>query len=89
MALIQHAQPAPRAMARASEGCTGKAVEFPSRDVAERVAGQGISRQQDYVEQQNQGTYTDSDPSLKKESTECVAPKKNQEDEWRLWHGRV
>ena len=38
---------------RASEGRTGKAVELSAYQVAERVAGQSINRQQDYVEQQN------------------------------------
>ena len=68
-------------MARASEGHAGKAVELPPDDVAERVARQGVNRQQDYVEQEDESTGSQSDSSVKKESAERVAPKKKKEDE--------
>jgi hypothetical protein len=81
MALIQKAQPAPRAMTRTAQGRAGKAVEISSHQVAQRVAGQGISRQQYYVEQQDESADPDSDSSIKKEGSECVTPKKDEEDE--------
>jgi hypothetical protein len=68
-------------MTRASEGRTGKAVELSAYDVSERMAGQGISRQQDYVEQQNESADPDPDSSIEKESPERVPPKKDEEDE--------
>src|ERR1700674_1450064 len=68
-------------MSRLSKGRAGKAVELPPYDVAKGMAGQGISRQQDYVEQQNQAADSHSGSSIKKESSERVTPKKNEEDE--------
>src|SRR5271168_1588776 len=63
------------------EGCAGKTVELPPDDVAERMAGQGVSRQQDYVEQQDQRADSDADSSVKKQSVKGIVPKKNEEDE--------
>src|SRR4029077_19091441 len=68
-------------MTRTSKGHAGKAVELSACDVSERVAGQGISRQQDYVEQQDESGDPDPDSSIKKESPERVPPKKDEEDE--------
>jgi hypothetical protein len=45
------------------------------------VAGQGIRRQQDYVEQQDKSADSHPDSSLKEESAERVVPKKDKEDE--------
>jgi len=45
------------------------------------MAGEGIYSQKGYVEKQNQGSDSYSDLSVKKESTERVAPKKEEEDE--------
>jgi hypothetical protein len=45
------------------------------------MAGQGIHTQKDYVAQQDQGADSYSDSSVKKESTERVTPKKDEEDE--------
>ena len=68
-------------MARASKGHAGKAVQLSTYKVAKRVAGQGVNRQQDYVEQQDKSADPHSDSSIKKESAEGVTPKKDKEDE--------
>ena len=81
MTSVENAQPLPGRMARAAEGRAGKAVELSAYDVAERVAGQGISRQQNYVEQQDESAQPQSDSSIKKEGPECITPKKDEEDE--------
>src|SRR5258707_5248504 len=67
-------------MTRASEGRARKAVKLPSYDVAERVARQGVSRQQDYVEQQDERADSYSNSPVKKESAKRVAPEKDEED---------
>ena len=43
---VQNAHALPRAVARAAEGGAGKAVELPSDQVTQRVAGKQIERQQ-------------------------------------------
>src|SRR5207302_3972543 len=55
--------------------------QLSAYDVAKRVAGQGISRQQDDIEQQDESADADSDASTKKESAKRVAPKKDEEEE--------
>src|SRR5258708_39110872 len=44
------------------------------------MAGQRVSRQQDYVEQQDESADSYSNSSVKNESAERVAPKKEQKD---------
>jgi hypothetical protein len=68
-------------VAWACERHARKAVKLSSHKVAKRVAGQGIHSQKSYVEKQNQGSDSHPDLSVKKESTERIAPQENEEDE--------
>jgi hypothetical protein len=45
------------------------------------MAGQGVSRQQDYVEEQDQAADSYPDSSVENESAKCVAPEKEEKDE--------
>jgi hypothetical protein len=45
------------------------------------VAGQGINRKKDHIEEQNKGANSYSHPPVKKESVERVVPQKEEEDE--------
>jgi hypothetical protein len=45
------------------------------------MAGQGVSRQQDDVKQQDESADSYSNSSVKNESAQRVAPKKEEEDE--------
>lgn len=74
MAVVQNAQPAPGGMAPASECHARKAVKLSSHQVAKRVAGQGVSRKQDHVDEQNEGPHSHPDMSVEKESAERVMP---------------
>jgi hypothetical protein len=68
-------------MARACEGPARKAVKLSSYKMAKRVAGERIRGQKGYVEKQNQGSDAYSDSSVKEQSAERVAPKKDEENE--------
>jgi hypothetical protein len=81
VALVQNAQPSPSYVARACEGPARKAVKLSSYQMAKRVAGERIRGQKGYVEKQNQGSDSYSDSSVKEESAERVAPKKDEENE--------
>src|SRR3981081_46239 len=67
-------------MTRTCERHARKAVELPPYDVAERMAGQSVSRQQDDVEQQDESADSHSNSSIKNESVQRVAPKKEEKD---------
>jgi hypothetical protein len=71
----------PSLLTRAAERSARKAVQLPAHNVAKRVAGQGVSRQKNYVEQQDKSSDPYPNSSVKKESAERIAPKKDQEDE--------
>src|SRR5580658_1058849 len=68
-------------MAWAPKGGAGKKVELSPHDVAERVAGQSVSRKQDYVEQEHERADAHSDSPVKKEGAKRVAPEEDEEDE--------
>src|SRR5439155_13907879 len=76
----QNAQPAPSRIARARERHARKAVKLASGKMAKRVAGEGIHSQKSHVEKQNQGSDSNPDSSVEKESMQRVAPQENQED---------
>jgi len=81
VALVQKADPAPSGVARASEGRAGEAVEFASREVAERVARKGVKREQGNVQGQNESADTDAEVAVEIEGYDGVVPEEQDEDD--------
>src|SRR5712671_856614 len=67
-------------MTRACERHARKAVKLSPYDVTKRMAGQRVSRQQDDVKQQDESADSYSNSSVKNESAQRVAPKKEEKD---------
>src|SRR5882724_3577113 len=81
VALVEEAKKAPAGMARRSEGGAGETIEFAADDVAKRVAGEGVSREKNDVDEHDQSAEADAEFAAEEEGLYGVVPKKADEDD--------
>src|SRR5262249_48300025 len=78
---VQSRDPTPETVPRGAAVHAGVAIQVTADDMAEGMAREGVSGQQDDVHQQDQGAQTHAETTLKEESVEGVVPEEEEDNQ--------
>ncbi len=81
MVLIEKTGALPGRMSRLAKRHAGKTIDLAADDVSQRMTGERIKREQNYVGKQDERAQTDAKASIEPEGPDRVVPENNQEDE--------
>src|SRR5262245_40953816 len=78
---VENGELSPRAIARAADGVGGEAVDLSAHEMAQRVTGEGVHRQQRRVDEEYERADGDAEVPRRPERFPDVVPEEAEHDQ--------